>query len=54
MRLPGGGTVHGNIRIKECNEIVRNFIISPPGVEETMQLTLREYKDNIAVMVQVA
>ena len=40
--------VYGNITIKECKEIVRNFIFSPPRVEET-----REYKDNIAVMVQV-
>ena len=49
MRLLGGGTVHGNI-IKECKEIFRNFIFSPPGVDETMQLKHREYKDDIAVM----
>ena len=53
MRLPGGGTVYGNITIKECKEIVLNFIFSPPRVEESMQPTPREYKDNIAVMVQV-
>ena len=45
--------VGDNITTKECKEIVHNFIFSPPGVEETMQLTPREYKDNIAVMVQV-
>ena len=45
--------VHGNITIKECKESVRHFMSSPPGFEETMQVTPREYKKNIDLMVQV-